>query len=322
MLYNSILDLIGNTPIIRLHSFQSPHHLWAKVESFNPGLSIKDRIALALIEAAEKRGEIQPGGVIVEASSGNTGLGLAMVATVRGYSCIVVLPDKVSEEKRDILRAYGAKVVITPTEVAPEDPRSYYSVSKKIAQETPNSFYANQYHNADNPECHYRTTGPEIWSQMKGQIDAIVLGAGTGGSISGIAKYLKEKKPEIEVVCADPIGSILADIFHGHPPNPQPYLVEGVGEDILPSNMNMDVVDRFIKVNDKEAFRVTRELVAKEGLCVGPSSGLALVGAMKYVETLDGKAKTILVLFPDHGRAYLSKVFNDEWMKKQGMLDD
>ena len=322
MLYNSILDLVGNTPIVRLHSFCTNHRLWAKVEYFNPGLSVKDRIAVAMVEAAEKRGELKPGGVIVEASSGNTGLGLAMVAAVRGYTCIVVMPDKVSEEKRAILRAYGAKVVMTPTEVEPEDPQSYYSVSKQIAKDTPHSFYVNQYHNRDNPECHYRTTGPEIWNQMKGNIDAVVVGAGTGGSISGIAGYLKEKNPAIQVVCADPIGSILADVFHGKTPNPQPYLVEGVGEDILPSNMDMDKVDHFIKVTDKESFAMTRKLVVKEGLCVGPSSGMALVGAIKYAEGMKGKDKNVLILFPDHGRSYLSKVFNDEWMKKMGMLDE
>ena len=322
MLYNSVLDLVGNTPIVRLHSFPTKHRLWAKVEYFNPGLSVKDRVAVAIVEAAEKRGDLKPGGVIVEASSGNTGLGLALVAAVRGYSCIIVMPDKISEEKRAILRAHGAKVVITPTQVEPEDPRSYYSVSQRIARETPNSFYANQYHNKDNPECHYRTTAPEIWNDMKGQIDAIVLGAGTGGSISGIARYLKGQKPDIQVICADPVGSILSDLFHGQPANPQPYLVEGVGEDILPSNMDLDIVDDFIKVTDKEAFSITRQLVAKEGLCVGPSSGLALIGALKYGEKAGGSDKDILTLFPDNGRSYLSKVFNDEWMKQQGMLDE
>jgi cystathionine beta-synthase len=321
--YNDVLEAIGNTPIIKLASVSkgTPHTFWAKVEYFNPGGSVKDRIGIAIIEEAEKRGDLKPGGTIIEATSGNTGLGLAMVAAVRGYKTIFVMPDKISEEKRAILRAYGAKVVITPTSVEPEDPRSYLSVSKRLVAETPNSFYANQYHNPDNPNRHYKTTGPEIMRQFGDKIDVFVAGAGTGGTISGVGRYLKEHKPSVKIVLADPEGSILYDLFHHkkviNPPHS--YKVEGVGEDMLPDNVHFDVMDDAVQVNDKEAFMMTRDLIKKEGLCIGPSSALALVAAMKYGE----KVKTpqnILVMFPDNGRAYLSKAFNDEWLKENGFI--
>lgn len=321
--YNNVLEVIGNTPIIKLASVSegTPHTFWAKVEYFNPGGSVKDRIGIAIIEEAEKRGDLKPGGTIIEATSGNTGLGLAMVAAVRGYKTIFVMPDKISEEKRAILRAYGAQVVITPTAVEPEDPRSYLSVSKRLVAETPNSFYANQYHNPDNPSRHYKTTGPEIMRQFGDKIDIFVAGAGTGGTISGVGRYLKEHKPSVKVVLADPEGSILYDLFHHkkvvNPPHS--YKVEGVGEDMLPDNVHFDVMDDAIQVNDKESFMMTRDLIKKEGLCIGPSSALALVAAMKYGE----KVKTpqnILVMFPDNGRAYLSKAFNDEWLKENGFI--
>ncbi len=320
---NSIVDTIGNTPIIKLHNCipSSPHQFWAKLEYFNPGGSVKDRIGIAIIEAAEKRGELKPGGTIIEATSGNTGLGLALAASVKGYKCIFVMPDKISEEKRAILRAYGAKVVITPTAVEPEDPRSFYSVAKKLVEITPKSFYANQYHNADNPTQHYKTTAVEIWDQTGGEIDVFVAGAGTGGTISGVGRYLKEKKPDVKIVCPDPIGSILYDLFYHKKvvDAPHSYKVEGIGEDMLPQNVHMDVIDAFVKVGDKESFLMTRDLVAKEGICVGPSAALALVGAIKYSKELK-KPSNILVMMADSGRSYLSKAFNDAWMRDNGFL--
>lgn len=322
--YTSILQTIGHTPIVKLKSVtkNSPHNFYAKVEYFNPGGSVKDRIAVALIEEAEKRGELKPGGTIIEATSGNTGLGLALVAAVKGYKCIFVMPDKISEEKRAILRAHGARVVITPTAVEPEDPRSYLSVAKKLVKETQNCFYANQYHNPDNPNQHYKTTAPEIWEQMDGKLDVFVGGAGTGGTISGCGKYFKEKNPNTKIVCADPIGSILYDLFYHKKviDPPRPYKVEGVGEDMLPENVHLHVMDAFVQVSDQEAFDMTKRLVAEEALCVGPSSAMALVGAIKYSETLQ-KPSNILVMFPDSGRAYLSKAFNDQWLIENGLMN-
>lgn len=321
--FEHILEVVGNTPIVRLHKVVagSPHEFYVKLESFNPGGSVKDRIAIALIEGAEKRGELKPGGTIIEATSGNTGLGLAMVAAVKGYKCIFVMPDKISEEKRAILRAYGARVVITPTAVEPEDPRSYLSVAERLVRETPGCFYANQYHNADNVDRHYQHTGPEIWEQMQGKIDVFVAGAGTGGTISGCGRYLKEKNPELKVVCADPVGSILHDLFyHGKIVDPpKSYKVEGVGEDMLPDNVHLKVMDAFEQVSDQESFDMTRRLIAEEALCVGPSSAMALVGALKFAAKLKKPAQ-ILVIFPDNGRAYLSKAFNDSWMTENGFL--
>lgn len=324
MIYNSVLETIGNTPIIKLNkAIPGPHEFYAKMEYFNPGGSVKDRIAFAMIEAAEKRGELKPGGTIIEATSGNTGLGLALVAVVKGYQCIFVMPDKISEEKRAILRAYGARVVITPTGVEPEDSRSYLSVAKLLVQKTPNSFYANQYHNPDNVKQHYKVTGPEIWKQMDGQIDVFVAGAGTGGTISGTGRFLKEKNPQVKIVCPDPVGSILYDLFyHKKVVNPPTsYKVEGVGEDMLPDNVHMDVIDAMVQVNDSEAFAMTRRLIAEEALCVSPSSGLALVGAMKFAQTLKKPSK-IVVMLADSGKAYLSKAFNDRWMIDNHLLEN
>lgn len=324
MIYNSILETIGNTPIIKLHKVvpkKSPHTFLAKLEYFNPGLSVKDRIALSLISGAESRGDLKPGGTIVEATSGNTGMGLALVAAVKGYKAIFIMPDKVSEEKRAALRAYGAKVVMTPTEVEPDDPRSYISVSKKIAEITPNSFLTNQYHNPDNARQHYEMTGPEIWEQTDGKIDVFVAGAGTGGTVSGTGRYLKEKNPKIKILCPDPVGSILYDLFYHkkvvHPP--KPYKVEGVGEDMLPDNVHLDIIDDFVQVSDRESFELVREIVAKEGICVGPSSAMALAGAFKYAETIKTPS-TFLIMMADSGRAYLSKAFNDDWMRDNGFL--
>lgn len=324
MIYNNILETVGNTPIVELKHIvpkNSPHKFWAKLEYFNPGLSVKDRIALALVEGAEERGELKAGGTIIEATSGNTGMGLALVAAVKGYRAIFVMPDKISEEKRAALRAYGAKVVITPTAVEPEDPRSYLSVSKKLAEITPGSFLTNQYHNPDNPKVHYEKTGPEIWEQTEGKIDVFVAGAGTGGTVSGTGKYLKEKNPNLKVLCPDPVGSILYDLFYFKEVKnePQPYKVEGVGEDMLPDNVHMDVIDDFVQVGDKESFMMTRDLVSKEGICVGPSSAMALVGAIKYSEKLE-KPSNILIMMADSGRAYLSKAFNDDWLRDNDFL--
>lgn len=323
--HNKIFETIGNTPIVKLHKITagSPHEFYGKIEFFNPGGSVKDRIAVAIIEGAEKRGELKPGGTIIEATSGNTGLGLALVAAGKGYKCIFVMPDKISDEKRAILRAYGARVIITPTAVEPEDPRSYLSVAARLVKETPNCFYANQYHNPDNRNLHYKMTGPEIWSQMDGDLDVIVAGAGTGGTISGCGRYLKEKNPAIKVVCADPVGSILYDLFYHKKviDPPAPYKVEGVGEDMLPENVELSRIDAFEKVNDEESFLMTRRLIAEEALCVGPSSAMALVGAMKFAAKLTKPSK-ILVIFPDSGKAYLSKVFNDAWMAENGFLKD
>jgi cystathionine beta-synthase len=324
-IYENVLETIGNTPLVHLRNLpkNSKHNFYAKMECFNPGGSIKDRVAVAMIEEAEKRGTLRPGGTIVEATSGNTGVGLALVGAVKGYKCIFTMPAKMSEEKRAILRAYGARVVITPSGVAPEDPMSHYSVAKRIAEETPGGFLVNQFHNPDNPIQHYYTTGPEIWSQLDGKVDMIVGGAGTGGTLSGCAKYLKEQNSSIKVICADPIGSILYDLYYSKKiiDPPGPYLVEGVGEDMLPDNVHMHLYDGFERVSDLEAFKITRELVSEEGLLVGPSSGLALIGAIKASEKLT-KASNIVVIFADSGRAYLSKAFNDTWMVENGLITE
>lgn len=322
-MHEDILKCIGNTPVVRLNRIgQGNHQFFAKLEYFNPGGSVKDRIALAMITQAEKRGNLKPGGTIVEATSGNTGLGLALVSAVKGYKCIFVMPDKISEEKQAILKAFGAKVIITPTGVEPHDPRSYLSVAKKIVENTQNCFYSNQFNNADNPNQHYQSTGPEIWQQMDQKIDVFVGGAGTGGTVSGVGRYLKEKNPDVKIVCADPVGSILYDLFYHKKviDPPKPYKVEGVGEDMLPDNVHLHVMSDFEKVTDKEAFSMTRRLILEEGLCVGPSSGMALVGAINYSKKLKAPSR-ILVIFPDGGRAYMSKVFNDKWMVENGLLE-
>lgn len=326
-IYSDILQTIGSTPLVKLNHItkDSPHQFYAKVEYFNPGGSVKDRISLSIIEGAEKRGELKPGGTLVEATSGNTGIGLALVAAVKGYKCIFVLPAKMSEEKRAILRAYGARVVITPIGVDPEHPLSHYSVAKRIAaklkEKTGNCFYTNQYHNVDNINAHYQVTGPELWKQTNGEIDVYAAGVGTGGTLSGVAKYLKEKNPNIKVICTDPYGSILNDLYtHGKVVTPPAaYQVEGIGEDMLPDNCKLNLFDGFINVNDKDAFAMTRRLVAEEGLLVGPSAGLILHGAIEYAKTLKKPSK-IVVVMPDSGRAYISKAFNDKWMVDQGLL--
>lgn len=296
-------------------------HIYAKVESLNPGGSVKDRIGEYIIDEAEKKGLLKPGGTIVEATSGNTGFGLAIVAAVRGYKTIFVMPDKMSHEKIQNLRAFGAKVIITPTDVAPEDPRSYYNVSKRLALETPNSFYANQYQNPQNPKAHYETTGPEIWKQTEGKINAFICGMGTGGTISGIGKFLKEKNPKIKIIGIDPMGSLYYEYFKTKEMGEaHSYKIEGIGEDFLPGTMDFKYVDDVIQVTDKEAFQMTRQLVTKEGMFVGGSSGAAMAGALKYARTLK-KPEDIVVLLPDSGDRYLSKIFNDDWMRENGFLE-
>ena len=322
--HENVLACIGNTPSVRLTNVSAglKANLYAKVEYLNPGGSVKDRIAEYIIRKAEERGEIQPGGTIIEGTSGNTGAGLAMTAALRGYKTIFVMPDKQSEEKRAALRAYGARVVVTPTNVEPEDPNSYYSVAARLVKETPNSFYANQYHNQDNPDAHYESTGPEIWEQFDGKIDVFIAGLGTGGTITGVGKYLKEKNPDIKIVGVDPVGSLYYDYFHtGQLTHPYTYVVEGIGEDFLPTTMNFEHVDEVIRVNDKECFQMTRRLVREEGLFVGGSCGAAVAGALKYLRLNDNPELNAVVLLPDSGSRYLSKIFNDNWMRENGFLE-
>lgn len=323
--YNSILETIGDTPLVRLNSVTRgvKANVLAKVEFFNPGGSVKDRIALGIIEAAERSGRLKPGGTIIESTSGNTGVGLAIVAALKGYKTIFVMPDKMSQEKIQLLRAYGAKVVITPTAVEPDDPRSYYSVARRLVEETPNAILADQYFNPENPKSHYVKTGPELWAQTGGRIDVFVTGMGTGGTISGVGKFLKEKDPGIQIIGVDPIGSILYDLHQGHPnPVAESYKVEGIGEDILPGTTDLSVVDEIVQVTDKESFLMTRRLVREEGIFCGGSCGSAVAGALHYIRKHDlGPDKNVIVVLPDSGSRYLSKVFNDDWMRENGFLE-
>ncbi len=323
--YDDILETIGNTPLVRLKQIGKDLacQLYAKVEFFNPGGSVKDRIAVNIIEEAERNGRLKPGGTVVEATSGNTGLGLAMVCAKKGYKAVFVLPDKMSQEKIQLLRAYGARVVITPTVVSPEDPRSYISVSRRIAEETPNAILANQYHNPENPRSHYLTTGPEIWAQTEGKVTDVVIGMGTGGTISGTGRYLKEQNPNIRIIGVDPQGSLLRDTWKsGHlPENPEAktYKVEGIGEDFLPSTLDLSIIDDVIQVDDKASFGWARRLVKEEGIFCGGSSGSALAAAMQYAENLTAD-HLVVVLLPDSGSRYLSKFYDDKWMRENGFL--
>jgi len=322
--HDNVLTVVGNTPLVRLNQMTQGLEcsLMAKLEFLNPGGSVKDRIAMHIIDQAEASGAIQPGGTIVEATSGNTGAGLAMVAALRGYKTIFVLPDKQSLEKRAALRAWGARVVVTPTNVKPDDPRSYYKTAERLVEETPNSFYANQYHNPSNPEAHYLSTGPELYEQLDGKIDVLIAGLGTGGTITGIGKYLKEQRSDIKVVGVDPVGSLYYDYFHtGQLTQPHTYMVEGIGEDFLPSTMEFEYVDDVIRVNDKECFRATRELVTSEGLFCGVSSGAAVAGAIRYLRRNDMAGMNAVVILPDSGSKYLSKVYDDNWMRENGFMN-
>jgi cystathionine beta-synthase len=313
--FPTVLDIVGNTPIIRLPQIQPPGggRVLAKLEYLNPGGSIKDRIGLPMIEAAEAAGLLRPGGTIVEPTSGNTGVGLAMVAAARGYRCIFVMADKQSPEKIQLLRALGAEVVVCPTDVEPEDPRSYYSVSRRLAEETPNAFNPNQYANQANPATHYATTGPEIWEQVGDDLDYLVVGVGTGGTVTGVGRYLKEQKPEIQIVGADPEGSIYTGDVHS-------YLIEGVGEDFWPTTFDRSVVDRWVQVSDRAAFLCARRVAAVEGILIGGSGGMAVQAALDVASELTPD-RTVLVILPDGGRPYLSKVFDDDWMRSHGLLD-
>jgi cystathionine beta-synthase len=317
--YPTILELVGATPIVRLSKL-SPvggAEVLAKLEYLNPGGSVKDRIGLPMIEAAEREGKLRPGGTIVEPTSGNTGVGLAIGAAIKGYRCIFVMPDKMSQEKIALLRAYGAEVVITPTAVDHDSPESYYSVSDRLAEEIPGGFKPDQYSNMANPEAHYRITGPEIWEQTHGEIDAIVVSVGTGGTISGIGRYFKERKPEVLIVGADPEGSVYTaqsdDDLH-------PYLVEGIGKDTWPKTMDPDVVDDWVRVSDRDSFRWARRLAREEGILAGGSGGSSVFAAVQIARRL-GAGKRVLTMIPDSGRNYLSKFFDDNWMLEHGFLE-
>ena len=324
--FDNILQTIGNTPLIKLNAIVSEVEalVLAKVEYFNPGNSVKDRMALKMIEDAEKSGKLNPGGTIVEGTSGNTGMGLALAAIVKGYKLICVSSDKQSKEKFDILRAVGAKVVLCPTNVKPEDPLSYYSTARRIAEETPNSWYVNQYDNLSNAQAHYETTGPEIWNQTEGKITHFVVGVGTGGTISGVGKYLKEKNPKIKVWGIDTYGSVFKKYHETGEFDENeiyPYVTEGIGEDIIPKNVNFNLIDAFEKVNDEDAAVFTRKLAKMEGIFAGNSCGAAVKGVLQLKKHFTAE-DVVVVLLHDSGSRYIGKVYNDEWMKKQGFKTD
>ncbi len=319
-IHENVLSAIGHTPLIRLQKVVSPDDasVLVKLEYLNPGGSIKDRMALHILERAEKAGLLRKGGTIVENTSGNTGVAVAMFAAVRGYRCVFTMPDKMSKEKQDALKAFGAQVIVTPTNVPADSPDSYYSVAKRIAAETPNSFYLNQYHNPDNVEAHYRTTGPEIWEQTGGRLDAFVAGVGTGGTMSGCGRFFKEKNPKIQNVGADPVGSVYHSMFKtGKLSTPHVYKVEGIGEDMMCGAMDLSVLDDVRQVTDAQAFAMARRLAREEGIFAGGSSGAAVHVAAQIAREL-GKGKTVVVPLPDGGRSYVSKLFSDEWMRDNG----
>lgn len=321
--YNSILETIGNTPLVRLHKVTAGYqgHFFAKVEYFNPGASVKDRIGLDIISEAEESGRLKPGGTIVEATSGNTGVGLAMAAAVKGYHTIFTMPDKMSSEKTKLLRAFGAEVIITPAAVPHNSPDSYTEVAKRIVRETPNSILANQYYNPKNNESHYKTTGPELWEETGGQIDYFIGGIGTGGTISGAGKYLKEQNPDIKIIGIDPDGSILRDVYYNKKAKHEgkPYKVEGIGQDFVPGTLHMKYIDDVVEVTDKESFLMARRLTREEGMFVGGSAGTAVAGMLKYAKNFKPD-DVIVVLLPDTGERYLSKIYSDDWMRENGFL--
>ena len=313
MIHDDILQTIGSTPLVRLSRLHRPGNLIAKMETFNPGGSVKDRIAVSMVDAAEEAGLLQPGGTIIEPTSGNTGVGLALVGAVRGYRVICTVPDKVSKEKQDLLRAYGVEVIIAPTEHGPDHPDSYYGVANRMASEIDHSFQPNQYFNVANPRSHYETTGPEIWRQTDGAVDVVVAGVGTGGTISGVARYLKEQKPGVVVVGADPEGSIYTA---GPDGDLHQYYVEGVGEDFYPKTVDLDIIDRFVSADDESSFAMARRLAQEEGILTGGSGGLAVTAARNVAAEDPGLL--VVVIIPDSGRGYLSKVFDDAWMESHG----
>lgn len=324
--FDNILETIGNTPMVRINNLckDIPATILAKVETFNPGNSIKDRMALKMIEDAERNGLLKPGGTIIEGTSGNTGMGLAIAAIIKGYKCIFTTTDKQSKEKMDALRAFGAEVIVCPTNVDPEDPRSYYSVSSRLIQEVPNSWKPNQYDNPSNSIAHYEQTGPEIWEQTEGKITHLVVGVGTGGTICGTGKYLKEKNPNIKVLGIDTYGSVFkkykeTGIFDKE--EIYPYITEGIGEDFLPANVDFSIIDHFEKVTDKDAAVMTREIVKREGIFVGNSAGAAMAG-LRQMKNFFKKGDVVVVIFHDHGTRYLAKMFNDEWMRDRGFLEE
>jgi cystathionine beta-synthase len=317
VVHGDILQVVGNTPLVGLDRIAEglPGRIAAKLEFMNPGGSVKDRIGEAMVIAAEEKGDLKPGGTIVEPTSGNTGVGLALAAALRGYRCIFVMPDKMSREKISLLRAFGADVVVCPTDVAPDSPRSYYSVANRLTEETAGAVQPNQYFNMANPEAHYRTTGPEIWEQTEGKISAFVAGVGTGGTISGVGKYLKEQNPDVMIVGADAQGSI-----YTQPDDIHPYLTEGIGEDFWPETLDKDLVDRWEKVTDAEAFAMARRITREEGILSGGSSGTAAVAAVRVAADVE-RGSLIVTLFPDGGRSYLSKFYSDSWMSEHGFLE-
>jgi cystathionine beta-synthase len=321
----NILGTIGHTPLVKLNKLTAelPCMVLAKYETFNPGNSTKDRMALQMVEDAEASGKLKPGGTIIEGTSGNTGMGLALVAIIKGYKMICVINDKQSKEKIDILRAMGSEVYVCPTDVAPEDPRSYYSTAKRLSEEIPNSWYVNQYDNLSNSKAHFLTTGPEIWEQTEGKVTHFVVGVGTGGTISGVGAFLKSKNPNVKIWGVDTYGSVFKKyhemgIFDKN--EIYPYITEGIGEDILPKNVNFDIIDGFTKVTDKDAAIYTRRLALEEGMFLGNSAGAAIKGVLQLKEHFK-KDDVVVVLFHDHGSRYVGKIYNDEWMKKQGFLE-
>ena len=324
--YDSILDTIGWTPLIRLsritRGMRTP--VYVKAEFFNPGGSVKDRIGLPIIEQAERDGSLKAGGTIVEATSGNTGIGLAIAAALRGYKCIFTMPDKMSQEKVRLLKAFGAEVIVTPTAVPPDHPDHYLQTAKRIAEETPNAIFANQFYNDANPEAHYATTGPELWTQTDGRITHFVYAAGTGGTITGVGRFLKERNKEIRVIAGDPVGSILAEMWRTNGKakvEGVPYKIEGIGQDKIPGTLDMSLVDDFVTVTDKESFAMARRLTREEGLFVGGSSGLIVHVAIQLAKTLDDPKALIVAILPDTGERYLSKLYSDEWMRENQLLE-
>jgi cystathionine beta-synthase len=320
--YESILDLIGNTPLVKINKVRGGANclILAKLEYLNPGGSVKDRIGTAMIDDAERKNLLRPGGTIVEPTSGNTGMGLALTATIRGYKAIFTMPDKMSEEKRRLLRALGARVVIAPTNVPPDSPENYYNVARRIARETSNAYMPDQYTNPNNPLIHYNTTGPEIWKQTDGKVDVVVIGMGTGGTITGVGKYLKERNPAVRVVGVDPEGSIFYPRFNKVELPTHPYKVEGIGEDFMPKTLVLDYVDEVISVSDRDSFLTARRLAREEGLLVGGSAGAAMYATLQVAGKLS-KEKVVVVVFPDTGRNYLSKMYSDEWMLELGYIE-